>query len=98
MITAQFRKQFKEKLGEKFNYSPPVKLILQEIGSMNRDGNHFSSQSIRNVFNGDRNNEAIEIAIMECLKREIQQKYKLQSLRSSLQDMNLTSPETDQNQ
>ena len=97
MITAKFRIKFKESLGETFNYTPGVKKILAELDSTNRDGNPWSSQSIRNVFNGQRSNRAIETAIVELYKREIQIKCKLESLRSSLKNDELTDPEQDQN-
>ena len=98
MITEEFRGKFKENLGENFNYTPEVKKILYELGSTNRDGNPYSSQSIRNVFNGNRSNRAIETAIIECYKRELQIKCKLESLRSSLENDELTDPEAGINQ
>ena len=93
MITKEFRQRFKSSLGDKFNYSPPVKLILQDMGVKNRNGEPYSSQSIRNVFNGKRGNEAVEIAILQCYKNAIEQRYKLESLKKSL-----TNPPEGENQ
>jgi hypothetical protein len=83
MITTAFRENFKMKLGENFNYSPEVKKILMEDGITNRNGNFFSSQSIRNVFNGIRENKAIEIALFKCYKIEVQRNLLYQNLNKS---------------
>jgi len=96
MITKAFRENFKMKLGKKFNYSPEVKKILMKDGATNRNGKSFSSQSIRNVFNGVRENKPIEIALMECYKIEVQRNLIHQNLNKSFNTKKLNSPETDQ--
>lgn len=86
MITKEFRKRFKSSLGVTYNYTPEVKKILQELSVTNRDGNPYSSQSIRNVFNGKRENEAIEFALLQCYKKEVQLKDKIKHLKSSINE------------
>lgn len=93
MITEEFRKSFKEDLGENFNYSPEVKKILAERGATNRIGKPYGAQSIRNVFNGVRPNRVIEWAIMECYNRELELISKHETLENDLNRKKLTGPD-----
>lgn len=83
MISEAFREEFKEVLGENFQYTPKV---LQELKKNNivaltgkYKGNPYQPQAIRNVFLGLRKNVDIEIAIKEVFETE---KAKLQKLEA----------------
>ena len=97
MITDEFRKKFKEDLGDNYSYTPEVRKILAEGNRTNRDGKPFSSQSIRNVFNGLRANDAIEIAIGICYKRGVALKTERASLRGILNNEKSTDPDKGKN-
>lgn len=69
MINQQFRDKFKTELGDNFNYSPHVKIELMNNGALNRNGFPFSTQSIRNVFNGFQSEDAVELAILQVYQK-----------------------------
>lgn len=73
MITIQEKKQLKQVLGN--NYTSRVIKILEDRGIKNTRGLSFSTNSIRQVFNGNISNLEIEIAIYD-LRDEIVAKQK----------------------
>lgn len=68
MITNLERKKIRKSLGA--NYSSDVLQILCQRGVVNQLGNAHNSEYIIKVFNGKRNNEDVESAIYELVKRE----------------------------
>lgn len=74
MIDQNFRESFKKHLGEAFSYTPHVKKLLAEENETNRNGKPFSSQSIRNVFNGLQEELIVEDAIIRVYHKFLQKK------------------------
>jgi len=85
-VTKEFRRKFKENLGEKFEYTPKVSAILEEKKITNRNKKPYSSYSIRNVFAGLQNNIDIELAIFDVYENAIQTKDKLEQRRNKYRD------------
>lgn len=82
MITIQEKKQLKQVLGN--NYTSRVIKILDERGIKNTRGFSFSTNSIRQVFNGNISNLEIEIAIYDLRDDIVAKQKQLKEKKESL--------------
>jgi len=81
MISAEERKALKKDLG--YNYAPRVIRILNEKGLKNSRGNEYSTNSIRQIFNGYDENLDIELAIYQLRDDIREKKAALQKARAA---------------
>jgi hypothetical protein len=77
MITKQERTAFKKTLGN--NYTGSVIAVLEINNVLDTENKTHSASMIRQVFNGLRNHEEIEMAIIKAV--EIEQKKKIALLK-----------------
>ncbi|MFY0481643.1 hypothetical protein ACI6PS_03485 [Flavobacterium sp. PLA-1-15] len=66
-------KRQKQKIIKAFgnNYSQPIILLLNRAKITNRDGNPYSSESIRHIVGGNRNNERVEKKILSAAEKKL---------------------------
>lgn len=86
MISEAFRLEFKNLLGENYQYTPKIKALLKTRKVYNRNNKHFSSVSIRKVFTGNAENTAIELALYDFFEKEKQRNQQLEQRRNKYRD------------
>jgi hypothetical protein len=82
MITEKERTLLIATLGKQ--YSAKVQLHLQKLKIKNAIGKDYSTQGIRVFVNGMRENEKVEIAIMQLVNKTIKAKKVMQLKRKKL--------------
>lgn len=82
MITAKERKLLIQTLGKQ--YSDKVFLHLQKRKIKNANGEDFSTTSIRIFVNGFRENEKVEMAIMQLVNKTVKAKKAMALKRKKL--------------
>ncbi|MBA0884942.1 hypothetical protein [Flavobacterium undicola] len=82
MISKKERKLMLETLGKK--YTPKVIPYLRKLGLKNERGKDYSVESIRLITNCFRENEAVEMAIMQLVNKTIKAKKAMALKRKKL--------------
>ncbi len=82
MITDKERTLLIETLGKQ--YSAKVALHLQKLKIKNAIGKDYTTDSIRIFVNGMRENEKVEIAIMQLVNKTIKAKKVMEKKRKKL--------------
>ncbi|MDL2143554.1 hypothetical protein QQY79_13570 [Flavobacterium tructae] len=82
MISKKEKKLIIEILGRQ--YTPKVMPYLKKAGIKNERNNDFSVDSIRMITNGFRENERVELAIMQLVNKTIKAKKALVLKRKEL--------------
>lgn len=82
MISKKEKRLLIEILG--CQYTPKVMPYLQKLGIKNEKGKSFSVDSIRMIANGFRENEKVELAIMQLVNKTIKAKKAMALKRKML--------------
>lgn len=82
MISKKEKKLLIEVLGHQ--YTPKIMPYLEKLGIRNERGKQFSVESIRMIANGFRENEKVELAIMQLVNKTIKAKKAMALKRKKL--------------
>lgn len=82
-ISEEFREKIKNQFGDGFRYTTEVKKILKSQKKTNTNGEAYSSDHIRAIYNGKRDNQDIELAILQFFKKTKDKAKKIQTLEKS---------------
>jgi len=82
MITATDKKTLIAMLGA--HYSKEIIPYLTNKGILNRDGAPYSPSSIQNIVRGERENEAVEVEILNLIAEKQQVKKEIKIKKSKI--------------
>ncbi|MFH7013109.1 hypothetical protein ACHRV5_14675 [Flavobacterium sp. FlaQc-52] len=82
MISKKEKRLLIEVLGRQ--YTPKIMPYLQNVGIKNEKGKQFSVDSIRMITNGFRENEKVELAIMQLINKTVKAKKAMALKRKKL--------------